>query len=114
MTDAPKVADAGGIPEDLRLLHEASLEMLESQTFEGTAKQVIKLIKRIAALEAENRQLKEQVRTIERSINHSLNEHLLDMKPDWDDSITGFNEAQDIVREVFRSRTQEPAQTEGK
>lgn len=62
MNDAPKVADAGVvIPEDLRLLHEASLEMLESQTFEGTAKQVIKLIERIARLEAENRRVRESL-----------------------------------------------------
>jgi hypothetical protein len=27
-----------------------------------------------------------------------LNNRLVDMKPEWDDSITGFNEAMDIVR----------------
>lgn len=35
------------------------------------------------------------------SIDHRLNERLVDMKPEWDDSVTGFNEAWDIVRKVF-------------
>ena len=29
------------------------------------------------------------------------------MKPEHDDSIVGFNDAQDIIREVFASRSQE-------
>jgi hypothetical protein len=30
-----------------------------------------------------------------------LNNYLCDMKPDYDDSITGFNEAWDVVRKAF-------------
>ncbi len=30
-----------------------------------------------------------------------LNNHLVDMKPNYDDSITGFNDAWDIMREMF-------------
>jgi hypothetical protein len=30
-----------------------------------------------------------------------MNEHLVDMKPDYDDSITGFNEAWDIARKFL-------------
>lgn len=38
--------------------------------------------------------LKEQIDT-------RLNNRLVEMKPDYDDSITGFNEAWDIVRAAF-------------
>lgn len=108
MNDAPKVADAGGIPEDLRLLHEASLEMLESQTFEGTAKQVIKLIKRIAALEAENRQLKEQVRKLSAPVSD-------EERTSFGWLIGGrYRFYSEGVDGLLRSRTQEPAQKEGK
>jgi hypothetical protein len=48
-----------------------------------------------AALEA-------RLKALENSINHRLNDRLVEMKPEWDDSITGFNEAWDIVREVFK------------
>lgn len=34
-------------------------------------------------------------------IDMRMNNHLCDMKPDYDDSITGFNEAWDIVRDTF-------------
>lgn len=37
------------------------------------------------------------------SILYRLNEHLLEMKPGYDDSITGFNEAQDVVRDVLKN-----------
>ena len=30
-----------------------------------------------------------------------LNDHLCEMKPDHDDSITGFNEAWDVMRKMF-------------
>jgi len=35
-------------------------------------------------------------------IDCRLNNYLCEMKPDYDDSITGFNEAWDIVRAVFK------------
>jgi hypothetical protein len=31
-----------------------------------------------------------------------LNDYLCEMKPNYDDSITGFNEAWDIVRDIFK------------
>jgi hypothetical protein len=36
------------------------------------------------------------------AVDERLNEHLIEMKPEEDDSITGFNAAWDIVREVFK------------
>jgi hypothetical protein len=44
--------------------------------------------------------------TIERlknSIDVRMNDRLCEMKPNYDDSITGFNEAWDIARAVFRN-----------
>ena len=38
------------------------------------------------------------------SIDYRLNEHLCGMKEGWDDSVVGFNEAWDIVREFFKRR----------
>lgn len=35
------------------------------------------------------------------TISTNLNAHLIEMKPDMDDSIIGFNEAWDIVRKVL-------------
>jgi hypothetical protein len=32
-----------------------------------------------------------------------LNDHLCEMKPGWDDSVCGFNEAWDVMRQVFDS-----------
>lgn len=34
-------------------------------------------------------------------IDDRLNNHLCEMKPDYDDSIVGFNEAWDLVRALF-------------
>ena len=39
------------------------------------------------------------------SIDLRMNNYLCDMKPEYDDSITGFNEAWDVVRAAIRSRT---------
>lgn len=38
---------------------------------------------------------------LQASISIRLNDYLVEMKPDMDDSIVGFNEALDIVRKVF-------------
>jgi hypothetical protein len=38
---------------------------------------------------------------LKRRIDTRLNDHLIEMRPDYDDSITGFNEAWDIVRRAF-------------
>ena len=38
---------------------------------------------------------------IKYSIDTRFNNYLCEMKPDYDDSITGFNEAWDITRKVF-------------
>jgi hypothetical protein len=38
---------------------------------------------------------------MKRRIDARLNDYLCEMKPDYDDSITGFNEAWDIVRKAF-------------
>lgn len=38
---------------------------------------------------------------IEGRLDGRLNKQLLEMKPEYDDSITGFNEAWDIMRKLF-------------
>lgn len=40
---------------------------------------------------------------VKRRLDLRLNNKLVDMKPDYDDSIVGFNEAWDIVRETFEA-----------
>ena len=35
-------------------------------------------------------------------IEYRLNSYLCEMKPDYDDSITGFNQAWNIVRAIFK------------
>jgi hypothetical protein len=42
-----------------------------------------------------------QLTHLKEMIDARLNDHLCEMKPDYDDSIAGFNEAWDIVRKVF-------------
>ncbi len=42
------------------------------------------------------------IKGIRDKIDARLNDHLCDMKPNYDDSITGFNEAWDIVRAIFK------------
>jgi hypothetical protein len=43
------------------------------------------------------------IERIKNGIDYRLNEYLCEMEPDYDDSITGFNEAWDIVRKYFRA-----------
>lgn len=40
---------------------------------------------------------------IKRKCDTRLNNYLVDMKPGYDDSITGFNEAWDVIRAVFNA-----------
>jgi hypothetical protein len=52
----------------------------------------------------EVQRLREEIRVLKSSIDIRLNNRLIEMKPEWDDSITGFNEAWDIVRKAFADR----------
>jgi hypothetical protein len=45
---------------------------------------------------------KEQLSALENTISIQLNNFLVEMKPDYDDSIAGFNEASNIVRAAFK------------
>jgi hypothetical protein len=45
--------------------------------------------------------LTDHLRTLKDRIDTRLNNHLCEMKEGYDDSITGFNEAWDIVRAAF-------------
>lgn len=38
------------------------------------------------------------------AIDARLNDHLCEMKPDTDDSITGFNEAWSVIDQAFKDR----------
>lgn len=48
---------------------------------------------------------------LKRRIDSRLNEYLCNMKEGYDDSITGFNEAWDIVRGIFRDELQKAEKT---
>lgn len=39
---------------------------------------------------------------IKNRIDSRLNDYLCDMRPNYDDSMTGFNEAWDIIREIMK------------
>lgn len=54
----------------------------------------------------------EERRRIKDGLDFRLNERLCEMKPNWDDSITGFNDAWDIVRAYFAAPPSLP-DTEG-
>ncbi len=45
---------------------------------------------------------------LKEQIDARLNDHLCEMKEGYDDSIVGFNEAWDIVREIFAAALAEP------
>lgn len=93
MNDAPKVADAGVvIPEDLR----ATYRFLTSKYFtvqgidtaEVNRTQYVNTIKRVARLEAENRQLKEQVRKLSAPVSDGwiiVEEQLPVLNLNWSD-----------------------------
>ncbi len=42
------------------------------------------------------------IERLKNKIDSRLDDHLGEMKPNYDDSIVGFNEAWDIVRAVFK------------
>ncbi len=47
-------------------------------------------------------------------IDYRLNDYLCEMKPNYDDSITGFNEAWDIMREIFKETFANAASNTGR
>lgn len=67
------------------------------------------LVEAIAALRAGAG----DIDAIKRAVDFRLNEYLCEMKPDFDDSITGFNEAWKVIDAVFatRSALSQPAQS---
>lgn len=42
------------------------------------------------------------IASIESALSDALNAHLCEMKPGYDDSIVGFNEAWDVMRKVLQ------------
>jgi hypothetical protein len=62
------------------------------------------LLSRIESLEAENKRLAAEPDALFNMLSSYLNDYLCEMKPDYDDSITGFNEAWDVMRKVFEKR----------
>jgi hypothetical protein len=59
----------------------------------------------LAAAEAMGRE------SLKVSLDFQLNEYLCAMEPGYDDSITGFNEAWDVMRAVFEGRSRKDQQT---
>lgn len=49
----------------------------------------------------------EVIEKIRERVSSRLDSHLSDMKPNFDDSIVGFNEAWDLMRKVFDEVTEE-------
>lgn len=45
------------------------------------------------------------LKRVKNSLDLRLNDHLVDMKPNYDDSIVGFNEAWDIIRKFFEEHS---------
>lgn len=54
-----------------------------------------------ATIEAEASARREAIEDIKRRLDFRLNEHLVEMREGFDDSIVGFNEAWDVMRELF-------------
>lgn len=74
------------------------LHYLREQGFVQTADE----IERLHKVEDTLGRLKDKIDT-------RLNDYLCEMKPDYDDSITGFNEAWDVVRKIFAEASGKPA-----
>lgn len=65
------------------------LTQTEQRMMDGALRQSLKIIPDPA------------IDTLKRRIDARLNDYLVEMRPGYDDSITGFNEAWDIVRKAF-------------
>lgn len=70
----------------------------------GTRKELIAFI---VKQRADNERLTAELRDIKDRVDVRLNDYLCGMKPGYDDSITGFNEAWDIVRKTFEAALKE-------
>lgn len=66
------------------------LSFLREKGFTETADE----IERLQAIEDAATRLRSR-------LDGNLNDYLCEMKPDYDDSITGFNEAWDVMRKTF-------------
>jgi hypothetical protein len=53
--------------------------------------------------------MKSELERIKNRIDACLNDYLCEMRPGYDDSITGFNEAWDIVRLILRDEINKTA-----
>ena len=72
-------------------------EIMQSETWNnGFKSQAVRIV--LAALEKSE---KISLETLKNRIDIRLNNKLIEMKPNYDDSITGFNEAWNIVSELF-------------
>lgn len=66
------------------------LNFLREKGFVETAEEIERLQK-----------VEDLAKRLKHKIDSRLNDYLCEMKPDYDDSITGFNEAWDVVRKMF-------------
>jgi hypothetical protein len=55
------------------------------------------------------REWQQEIAALKLRIDTRLNDCLCEMKPNYDDSVTGFNEAWDVVRKVFADTAKLPA-----
>ena len=52
---------------------------------------------------------RDELKMLKNAIDARMESYLVEMKPDCDDSIVGFNEAYDIVRKFFAERIERGA-----
>jgi len=54
---------------------------------------------------------KDELKMLKNALSARLDSYVLDMKPGYDDSVTGFNEADDIVCKFFDERIEKAARS---
>lgn len=55
-------------------------------------------------LRPDSNMMEVELRNLKIALNERLNGHLVEMRPGFDDSITGFNEAWDVMDKFFDDR----------
>jgi hypothetical protein len=95
------------IPDILTLYPVSRIEALErtARIDASIAKQLSHSMTINAKLKARIEALEAALRRTQSRIDYRLNEYLCEMKPGYDDSITGFNEAWDIVSKILNEET---------
>lgn len=92
--------DVSGMSEMVDRLARASFEGYRPMTGAGSDASWDKLGE--LAKDAWRHDARRMVETFSDALSGALNSYLIEMKPNMDDSITGFNEAWDVMRKVLK------------